>query len=674
MCAGLKNIRCFKGRKNPQPNTGMMIPFHLLLIYLAIFLHIRHSFAFDHSSSYSPQQTIQKDSNDIFESLIRSAQMVLYYNPDSARAIAIDALTHVQKHQTEAYIRLLNLIGTTYHLQANYVIALDYYYDAMARGLIHDDKSQLANIYNNIGIINLNTGNFKAAHEFFQNALDIYESLNQERNISSTYNNIGLLFRELNNTERAKENFQFALKGFTNVKDSIGISASLNNIGWEYLKDQEYSFAFDYFDQAEKMALTSKYSFGICVSLQGKARVFEKLDSASTAVTLFEESIALSNEISQPFLKANALLGLSRIFLSKENITTALLYANKAIAIAGQIHNQILEYECHKVLSEIYQHAGNYSKSLEHFQNFHNMKDGLLNQTILHQIHNLEVTRLNQARQLQQTELNKKELAIRKKNELLYYSLAVFVLLLIGLYMFYVNHRNRQQMKLQKTIIELNQKKSLAAIEAELQERKRIGQELHDALGQLLSVAGLHISVLQQKEHMPEKRKKEILDAAMQSVNQAFAEVRNISHNLAPTLLSEKGLEGALKNISDHVNQSNKLNLQFSTFGLDGALSSIMENTLFRAIQEIVSNSIKHSNANNLYFQIARGNDEITLMAEDDGVGFEVDQLNNQNGSGLAQMKTRIDSLNGTMHIDSKPERGTIISIFIPLNLLANDK
>lgn len=632
-------------------------------------LQPQHSYSSGKPSDGTPEEASNNYPGDIFDSLIRSAQMILYYNPDSARAIALEALAHIQEEQYEAHIRLLNLIGTTYHLQANYVVALDYYYDAMVRGMNHNDKSRLANIYNNIGIINLNTGNFKDAYEFFQNALDIYESLGQERNISSTHNNIGLLFRELNNTQRARANFQLALEGFMNVKDSIGISASLNNIGWEYIKDQDYSQAFVFFDQAEAIAWSSQYAFGTCVSLQGKALVYQNIDSIHTAIAMFEKSIDLANEINQPFLKANALLGLARISLAGEDISGALMHANEAFAIAGQIHNQILEYECHKVLSEIFQQAGNYAKSLEHFQEFHSMKDGLLNQTIVHQIHNLEVSRLNQARLLQQTELEKKELAIRKKNELLYYSIALFVLLLTGLYMVYLNYRNRQRMKLQQTIIELNQKKSMAAIEAELLERKRIGQELHDALGQLLSVAGLHISVLQQKENMPNTRKKELLDAAMQSVNQAFTEVRNISHNLAPTLLSERGLEGALKNISDQVNQSRKLNLQFSTFGLNRSLGSILENTLFRAIQEIVSNSIKHSNARNLSFQIACGNEEITLMAEDDGSGFMVEQLKNQTGSGLAQMKTRIDNLNGSLHIDSKPGRGTIISIFIPLNL-----
>ncbi|TVQ09084.1 MAG: hypothetical protein EA361_15890 [Bacteroidetes bacterium] len=154
----------------------------------------------------------------------------------------------------------------------------------------------------------------------------------------------------------------------------------------------------------------------------------------------------------------------------------------------------------------------------------------------------------------------------------------------------------------------------------------------------------------------------------MRSVDEAFSEVRNISHNLAPSLLSERGLKGALKNLTDQVNQSHQLKMSFETFGLEGKLNSLVENTLFRAIQEILNNTIKHSNASQLSLQIAQGNNEITLMAEDNGIGFDLKNLNGHSGHGLTHMKTRIENLNGSIHIDSNPARGTIISIVIPLN------
>jgi signal transduction histidine kinase len=143
--------------------------------------------------------------------------------------------------------------------------------------------------------------------------------------------------------------------------------------------------------------------------------------------------------------------------------------------------------------------------------------------------------------------------------------------------------------------------------------------------------------------------------------------VRTISHNLAPSLLSERGLKGALKNISDRVNQSAGLSMSFDTFGLNGTMSNLVENTLFRTIQEIVNNTIKHAGATHLFIQITQGTHEITLMAEDNGKGFNVDEIKKHSSYGLSNMKSRIENLNGTMFIDSNPGRGTIISIFIPI-------
>jgi two-component system NarL family sensor kinase len=188
-------------------------------------------------------------------------------------------------------------------------------------------------------------------------------------------------------------------------------------------------------------------------------------------------------------------------------------------------------------------------------------------------------------------ELEKKEMAISNKNNLLLLMGIIFFLSLFGFYLAYRNHRHKQKVKLQSTILELTKKKSNAALEAEIQERKRIGQELHDSLGYLLSLAGLNASVLQKRKDISEEKKNELLKSLMESIDEAFDEVRNISHNLAPSLLSEQGLKGALKNISDRVNQSHKLKMSYDTFGLT-KVDDIIENVLYRTIQEIVNNTM----------------------------------------------------------------------------------
>src|SRR5690606_7230357 len=234
----------------------------------------------------------------------------------------------------------------------------------------------------------------------------------------------------------------------------------------------------------------------------------------------------------------------------------------------------------------------------------------------------------------------------------------VFLLAFIGLYLAYRNHRHKQKVKLQTTILELTKKKSNAALEAEIQERKRIGQELHDSLGYLLSLAGLHASVLQKRKDITDEKKNELLGSLMESIDDAFEEVRTISHNLAPSLLSEYGLKGALKNISDRINQSSDLKISFDTFGLDKKLDDLVENVLYRTIQEIINNTIKHAEATELFIQIGKDQNQITLMAEDNGKGFDLEKIKNQDNFGLSHIKSAIENLNGNLYIDSKINRG----------------
>lgn len=663
---------------NQLPFKFQLIKIFRLLVLIFIYFNFSlvSVYPVGNRLSIKPDNTKNSDdpNQDLFDSLLRSATIVLYFSPDSARSIAINALEKLHDNHVDTRIRFLNLIGTSHHLQANYADALSYYHDALLFAIQLKDSTRTANILNNIGIAHLNTGNYKDAYGFFLNALDKYILLGQLRNISSTRNNIGLLFRELNNSERALENFSLALEGFTQAKDSIGITAALNNIGSVYALDEHLKEAYSYFEEASCLAIASGNSFGLSVAHQGIATVYQKQDSLAKAIFHFRKSISIADKINQPFVKANAFIGLSKVFMEEGDYEKAFPYAEQALQIALKIQNKVLKYECYNTLSQVHELSGNYRESLNFHKRYHQLKEELLNQSIVHQVHNLELSSLNETNQFQQLELERKELAISKKNNLLWFTSIIFALIITGFYFFYHNHRNRQRVKFQQTVIELTEKKSLASLEAEIQERKRIGQELHDGLGQLLSVAGLNVSVLQKKKKIPEQKREELLNAVMRSIDEAFSEVRNISHNLAPSLLSERGLNGALKSLSDQVNQSKQLLISFETFGLESKIESLIENTLFRAIQEILNNTIKHSNASKLQFQIARGDNEITLMAEDNGIGFDINQLSKNTGHGLSNMKTRIENLNGNVYVDSNPSRGTIISIVLPIKTINNVK
>ncbi|PKP54146.1 MAG: hypothetical protein CVT92_01045 [Bacteroidetes bacterium HGW-Bacteroidetes-1] len=642
-----------------------------VLFFVSLITFIQSGTFLAAQGTYIRNSESKKGRQEIYcDSVVKSAMVVLYSNPDSARVIVENALKHIEDEENSGISRLYNTIGATYHLQANYGQALDNYYLAVSYALKMNDTIRLADVYNNIGIVNLKTGNYKDALEFFLKAVQQYERSGLQRNAASAYNNIGLLYNDINNSDKAKQNFQIALKGFKSLGDSIGISAALSNIGLMYSNTLEDDSTLSYFNKAAEIARINNNLYGLLISYQGMANFHLAKESYKIAYYYYENSRDYSRTINQPYQEAFAILGLSNVLLAEDKLDEALKFAKEASVKADLLDNTVLRYQCHEVLSNIYEKKQDLEKSLENYKIYSKLKDELVNQTILHQIYNLEISTLNETNALQQLQIERQRLSISKKNNLLFFIIIAFALLIIGLYLLYLNYKHIQQSKLQKTIIGLNEKKSRAAIEAEIQERQRIGKELHDGLGQMLSVARLHISVVQQKKHLPESRKEELLEAAIHSVDEAFNELRNISHNLAPSLLSEKGLEEAIRSLSNHINKSSQLKMEFEAFGITEGFDSLIEHTLFRAIQELLNNAITHSKATIFTVQLIKSKSEITLMVEDNGSGFNVNAISNLTNRGINNIRSRIENLNGTIFIDSMTNRGTIISIVLPTNKL----
>jgi len=604
---------------------------------------------------------------ELSETVLKEIHKRIYENPSAARAKAFHLLDSLSTDNQISKIKLLKYIGSSYVFETNYSEALKYYNKALSIAEKINLYSEIAHINNNIGVIFNEIGNYKTAYIHMVEALNYYDLADNKDKKIGAINNIGLIFLKLNNYEKALTYFEKALNPSVQPKDSILIVSVLNNVGLCYISENKSEPALKYLNRAIKLSEKINNQYGLCISYQLMGNLYLELNQSKKAYDAYSVSVDIAQKANLSYQRAVSRLGMAKVLLKLNKTDEAFKIAFDVMDITKERNSLVLKSEAHQVLSDIYEKVKDYKNSLKHYREYIKVQQEAVNQTVIHQIYNIELSHLDQLNKMQQLELEKKELAISKKNNLLFFISLTFVLLLVGLYLAYLNHRHRQKVKLQKTVIELTEKKSNAALEAEIQERKRIGQELHDSLGHLLSIAGLNASVLYKRKDIAEEKKEELLESLMKSIDDAFDEVRNISHNLAPSLLSEQGLKGALKSISDKVNQSTKLTMSFNTFGLNGKMDDLIENTLFRVIQEIVNNTIKHAEATKLFIQIAQGNNEISLMAEDNGKGFNFDEVIKHSSYGLSHMKSRIENLKGTMFIDSNPNRGTIISIFIPL-------
>jgi signal transduction histidine kinase len=138
---------------------------------------------------------------------------------------------------------------------------------------------------------------------------------------------------------------------------------------------------------------------------------------------------------------------------------------------------------------------------------------------------------------------------------------------------------------------------------------------------------------------------------------------------MMPSALIRLGLITAIKELADNVNASGKIKIEFSS-DITQPLSKSLDITIYRIVQEVLNNMIRHSKANLIILNISRNNDALTIRIKDNGIGFDTQQLKHSKGIGWKNIFSRVSMLNGTIELDSKPAQGTLV--FIKL-FLKND-
>jgi two-component system, NarL family, sensor kinase len=612
--------------------------------------------------------------NDSLDLLVERAWQQLATNPDSVRLILGDAFEFCSPQDNIRKMKLYNIYGVSYFIQSAHQKALENYSLGLdiATKLGHNERK--ASFNNNIGIVYLHNGHYLNALEHFLLALDYYQKEDQPFQNVNTLNNIGILYYHIENYETAVKHLDRAYEGFLATSDSLGLAAVNNSRGAMFLKKQMPDSALFYLDKSIDMAMLTSNRYGLSGNYLEKARVFSFMGNKEKMLEFFKKAEQVSSGINYKEKTCEAKIGIAQALMSLNDKANSLKYAREAEIIAETLGNDKLRMEIQLLYSKLYESTGEYKKSLYHKNIFHQLKDALIDESKLHQFYSFEIQQLNFAKEIQQLEIQRQKLLLNQKNSVIIFITLVFLMIMSGAYLLYRNHRYRQLANHQTAIVDLTEKKSRAAVEAEIQERARIGRELHDGLGQMLSVVRMNMSVLQQKTSLNNERKKELLEAAISSVDKAFYELRDISHNLTPSAMSQKGFIGALKDLCDQVNKSNQMQMHLEIYGYNDTQDNLIENTLFRAIQELLNNAIKHAGASQLFIQLVKNENEITLIVEDNGKGFDIKKIFCLPGIGLRNIGTRVENLNGTFHIDAMLDRGTIVTIVIPLKKIPEIK
>lgn len=250
---------------------------------------------------------------------------------------------------------------------------------------------------------------------------------------------------------------------------------------------------------------------------------------------------------------------------------------------------------------------------------------------------------------------------------LLIYMIAVLVIVTAFVIMFFmVFQKRKNKLLLDKIKRQREFEEELIQAQTEIQEQtlKNIGQELHDNIGQLLSFAGMQLNLV---SSLVSDSIKEKVDDTKNVIKDTIQEVRDLSKSLNTDVILNLGLKQSIQN---EVNRLNKLGQIASKLTIDGEESNLSntkdEIILFRIIQEFISNTIKYSEAENLWIDLNYSNDILTITAQDDGKGFDINSI--EQGSGLINMRSRAALINTVFDLRSSPNNGVKLTLEYPFS------
>lgn len=219
-------------------------------------------------------------------------------------------------------------------------------------------------------------------------------------------------------------------------------------------------------------------------------------------------------------------------------------------------------------------------------------------------------------------------------------------------------------------LIKNQEKINQAIYTAEDKERRRIASDLHDGVQQILGASSLNLKFIEKDVDKLSDKVRKHYQKSLSFLDEGIKETRNIAHRLMPKEVEQLGFDSAIEQLL--VELKNNLGIEVSFYNnLQSRLNSEAELGLYRVAQEAFNNIVKYSQATHVSIQLIAIDDEVQLMIEDNGVGFDKNKIDlYSNGFGLSGMKNRIISLSGQLTVDSRPGRGTSIIAWLPKNLM----
>ena len=404
-----------------------------------------------------------------------------------------------------------------------------------------------------------------------------------------------------------------------------------------------------------------------------------ELNRSSEALPMALECLSFFEKIPSNRGLAEIEMLLGRIYLAQKKYNKSIEFSKKPI---GKITNPRILYHCYESQYQSYKAKGMMAEALVAFEKYHQYLSQLFNAKVANEKSALE-KRFIEEKSAVLLNIEKQEVRLQKTYRN-YFIIGAILLSLVSIGLF-INRRllqkQKQEIENQKRTIEelnINLEEKVEIRTAELKqafneikeamqrgqtlERKRMAADLHDNLGSLLSAVSISMEAID-RSHLTENEGK-VYDNVGEMIENAYAEIRFLSHNLLPEALENGNLGDAFENLIDKLNTQNRTYFVLKTNILKKYEKKI-ELNLYSIALEICNNILKHAEADEAKVSLFEKNKSLILEISDNGKGFE----NKEKGFGLKNIEVRLQEINGKMQLKSIKNKGTKIICAVPLEV-----
>lgn len=566
------------------------------------------------------------------------------------------------KEKQQSYLKKLNDLATKYNAIRKFDSSLVFSKEALILAQKTQNNTQITSARINIGFAYQKKELFFEASKYFEEAILSAKSSKNDSLLALSYHLAGMCYGDQKEYPRALSLLKKELVIYRKKQFNQQLSDCLNTIGLLYSSSKNRDSALVFFQECLKHSERNNMEGMIAVSYKNIGKIQLYTNHVSEGIGNIEKSITLFLKNPKQYIRDIAIysyLELARYFESAKNFEQSIKYAKLGTQLNERLNYTDVQQELTKILYNNYKSRGQTSEALRYLEKYQESSDKI-NDDFLQQQHAALEERFKGEQQKNQIILLNQE----KKAEERQRNWLIISLLIVSIFVVFVFYLYQTIKKQKSEIEEINQnlEQKVSERTAELQaayddiknamlrgqtlERKRVAADLHDNLGSLLSAMGVSLEVVN-VDNFTEKERF-IFQNVQNQLQDAYREIRLISHNLQPAELEKQGLQKAVERLAEKINQSQKTKLSIDSQQLT-VFSKEIEFNLYSILLELVNNTIKHAQAENIKIIFSKtDNLNWQLHYSDDGKGYD---KTSSEGFGLQNIKSRLEQINGKIEI-----------------------